>query len=203
LTALQALKREGVEHVASAELALRIGCSGALVRKDLSSIGQWGRRSAGYSVELLSNNLRAAGGLDIPRRAAWLGCERLAAEPRLIEDFADMGCIIAGVFCDEGKEPGAPLPAGLVVRPVSDLPQAARELDLKLAVIAVDDERAQAAAELAASAGLRSILNLTDRVLVQPRGTTVENVSPLRGLVSLLLRAPTPFAGKPRRRRPS
>jgi len=203
LAALQALKREGVEHVASAELALRIGCSAALVRKDLSSIGQWGRRSAGYSVELLSDNLRSAAGLGLPRRAAWLGCERLAAEPRLVEDFAYMGCIIAAVFCDEGKEPGALAEEGLIVRPLSELPQVARELDLKLAVIAVDDDRAQAAAELAAASGLRSILNLTDRVLVQPRGTMVENVSPLRGLVSLMLRAPASFAGKPRRKRPS
>jgi len=56
--------------------------------------------------------------------------------------------------------------------------------------LAVDDDRAQAVAEVAAGAGLRLILNLTGKLLVRPRGATVENVSPLQGLVSLLLSSP-------------
>ena len=201
LAALQELNREGVNYVASAELALRLGVSPALVRKDLSTVGQWGRRSAGYRVDVLAEHLLEATGLDVPRRAAWLGCERLVKYPRLIEDFRAAGCEIAAAFCHDGKHVGQDID-GLTVKPALDLPDAVKSLSLTVAVIAMDDDRAQEAAEMAAAAGLRSILNLTDRILVQPRGTILENVSPLQGLVSLLLRAPGPAkAGKTRKAR--
>ncbi|HUT74417.1 MAG TPA: redox-sensing transcriptional repressor Rex [Armatimonadota bacterium] len=189
LMALQELAREGVETVVSAELALRVGTSAALVRKDLSSVGTWGRRSAGYRVGVLSENLRRAAGLDELRQAAWLGCKRLAKYPRLIEEFRAVGCAIAAAFCEEGRHVGRHV-NGLIIKPAKDLPLLAKELDLSVAIVAVDDDRAQAAAELAAGAGVRSILNLTNKILLQPRGASVENVSPLQGLVSLLLRAP-------------
>jgi redox-sensing transcriptional repressor len=191
LAALHELAREGVNYVASAELALRLGVSPALVRKDLSTVGQWGRRSAGYRVDVLVENLLEVSGLSVPRRAAWMGCERLVKYPRLIEDFRVAGCVIAAAFCHDGRHVGQEVD-GLVVKSAETLPQAVKSLGLTVAVIATDDDRAQDAAEMAAAAGLRSLLNLTDKILVQPRGTVMENVSPLKGLVSLLLRVPAP-----------
>ena len=189
LAALQDLSSEGVESVASAEIALRIGASPALVRKDLSTVGHWGRRSAGYRVDMLKENLLKAAGLGEPRMAAWLGCERLIRWPKLIEDFRAVGCVIAAAFCHDGKHVGR-LVNGLTVKAIAELPPATSELGLSVAVIAADDDQAQRVAETAVEAGIRSLLNLTDKILVQPRGATVENVSPLQGLVSLLLRSP-------------
>ena len=189
LAALQDLSSEGVESVASAEIALRIGASPALVRKDLSTVGHWGRRSAGYRVDMLKENLLKAAGLGEPRMAAWLGCERLIRWPKLIEDFRGVGCVIAAAFCHDGKHVGQQV-NGLTVKAIAELPPAASELGLSVAVIAADDDQAQAVAEMAVAAGIRSLLNLTDKILVQPRGATVENVSPVQGLVSLLLRSP-------------
>lgn len=191
LAALHELAREGVQYVASAELALRIGTSPALVRKDLSTVGQWGRRSAGYRVDVLTDNLRRAAGLHQPRHAAWLGCEHLVKYPTLLEEFRCAGCIVSAAFCEDGKHIGQQVD-GLIVKPVEDLPLLAKTLDLTVAVVAVEPERAQGVAELAASAGVRFILNLTNKILSQPRGATVENVSPLQGLISLLLRTPGP-----------
>ena len=189
LMALQEMAREGCEYVVSAELALRIGTSAALVRKDLSSIGHWGRRSAGYRVDVLTENLRRAAGVAVARQAAWIGCERLTKYPSLLDEVRCAGCVVCAIFCGDGKHVGQDVD-GLVVRPAKDLPLLAKTLGLTIAVIAVEDERAQAAAELAVNAGIRSILNLSNKILVQPRGATVENVSPLQGLVSLLLRSP-------------
>lgn len=189
LVALNELSREGVQHVASAELALRVGISTALARKDLSTIGHWGRRSAGYAVEALCRNLRRVAGLAEQRHAAWLGCERLSKYARLIEEFRSVGCIISAAFCHDGRHVGQEV-NGLLVRPVEELPDAARTLGLSVAVIATDDNHAEAVAELAVSAGIGAILNLTDKSLAPPRGATVENVSPVRGIVSLLLRTP-------------
>jgi redox-sensing transcriptional repressor len=189
LAALQDLTSEGVESVASAEIALRIGTSPALVRKDLSTVGHWGRRSAGYHVDILKENLLRVAGLGEPRKAAWLGCERLIRWPRLIQDFRGVGCMIAATFCHDGKHVGHQV-NGLTVKATAELPSATRELGLSVAVVAADDDRAQAMAEMAVEAGIRSILNLTDKILVQPRGAIIENVSPVQGLVSLLLRSP-------------
>ena len=189
LAALQDLSSEGVESVASAEIALRIGASPTLVRKDLSTVGNWGRRSAGYRVDILRENLLQAAGLGEPRKAAWLGCERLIRWPRLIQDFRGVGCVIAATFCHDGKHVGQQVD-GLTVKAIAELPSVTRQLGLSVAVIAADDDQAQGVAETAVEAGIRSLLNLTDKILVQPRGATVENVSPVQGLVSLLLRSP-------------
>ncbi|UCH33893.1 MAG: redox-sensing transcriptional repressor Rex [Armatimonadota bacterium] len=190
LVALHELSRDGVQRVAAAELGLRIGISAASVRKDLSAVGHWGRRGAGYSVDVLSENLRRAAGLAEPRHAAWLGCERLSRYPGVIEDFRSVGCIISAVFCDDGRHVGQEV-GGLIVKPVRELPQSARSLGLTVAVIAPESDLAQEVAEIAASAGISSILNLTDRIVLPAQGATIEDVSPLRGLVSLLLRTPT------------
>jgi redox-sensing transcriptional repressor len=189
LAALQDLSSEGVESVASAEIALRIGTSPALVRKDLSAVGHWGRRSAGYRVNILRDNLLRAAGLSEPRQAAWFGCERLIRWPRMIQDFRAVGCAIAAAFCHDGEHVGREVD-GLTVKPIAELSPLAKELELNVAVIAADDDKAQAVAEIAVAAGIRSILNLTDKILVQPRGATVENVSPIQGLIALLLRSP-------------
>lgn len=189
LMALQELAREGVETVVSAELALRIGASPALVRKDLSTAGHWGRRSAGYRVDVLTDNLRRAAGLANPRHAAWLGCESLMKRPHLLEEFRYAGCVVAAAFCEDGEHVGERVDA-LVIRPVRELPVLAKRFGITVAVVAVDDARAQRATEVAVSAGVRFVLNLTNKVLVQPRGATIENVNPMQGLVSLLLRAP-------------
>jgi redox-sensing transcriptional repressor len=189
LVALQALAAEGEEYVASAELAMCVGASPALVRKDLATIGHLGRRNAGYRVDLLGESLRRAAGLARPRQVAWFGCQRLAAYPRLIDDFAAAGCTVSAAFCSEGEHVGHQV-GGLVIQPVDRLAAVTREMGLTVAVIAVDDDHAQAAAKIAVTGGIRYIVNLTNQILLQPRGAKIENVSPLQGLVSVLLRAP-------------
>ena len=200
LWVLEGLAQAAVEAVTSAELARKAGVRAALVRKDLARLGSLGTRSAGYEVEGLLGSLHEAVGLAEPRRVAWLGAEALRGETRAAELLSRHKCRIVAVFDDDPDHLGTEV-AEVQVQALSRVPEAVRSEGITLGIIALEDERAQAGAELLVRSGVRDLLNLTETPLAVPADVTVEDLGLSARLASLLARSATVAPASRRRGR--
>lgn len=169
----------GKDLMSSQELGQRAGVSPALVRKDLAWFGEFGKQGVGYEVVFLKQELRRILNLDRVLPIAVVGVGKLGhALARYFqgrfEDDPDFNLRVAALFDADEKKFGVRV-GELEVRPVSELAERARELGIKMAIIAVPAESAQQVADLCVKADIRGLLNFAPVKLVVPEGVRIAN----------------------------
>ena len=170
----------GIAVVNSLQLAQMAGTNAAQVRKDLSYLGELGRRGIGYDVEGLIAHVSSVLGLTEKRRVAIVGYGRLGGALHGYRGLADRGFDIVAVFDADPAKVG--MSAGkLVVTAVDDLERELRDRDVEIVILTTPSPAAQDIAERAAAAGVRAIMNFTsarlelpDEVRVRPVDLSVE-----------------------------
>jgi len=168
----EALERQGVETVSSAELGAAIGSTAAQVRKDLACFGQLGRRGVGYVVRDLARELRSLLSLDRPWRVALVGAGNIGRALCTYRTFRERGFRIAALFDSDPFKDGCTW-GGLKVQPMRDLRRTVRALGIDLGIIAVPPAAAQGVADQLVAAGLRGILNFAPARIRVPPGVRV------------------------------
>lgn len=173
LQTIETIAATGQSTISSEALAARSGVSSSVLRKDLSQLGRSGRRGVGYSCQDLASTLRTFLGLDRARTVAIIGAGRLGSALADYAGFKRRGLRLTAIFdTDEAK-------IGNVIGslPVSDLTELSTwPENIDLVVMAVPANAAPAAAQLAAEAGVRGILNFAPTVLDAPDSVRVHQV---------------------------
>lgn len=175
LRALTGLVDEGVELVSSDELATVVGVNSAKLRKDLSYLGSFGTRGVGYDVTVLRERIVTTLGLTERRSVVLVGIGNLGHALAGYGGFTSRGFGIAGLFDADVNRIGE-LIAGMIVRPMDDLPSVVREAGVTIGIIATPAEAAQAVADRLVDCGVRSILNFAPTVVVVPDEVDVRKV---------------------------
>jgi len=178
LRQLEALRESNLRTVSSKQLGQALRFTDAQVRKDLAYFGQFGQPGIGYDVEELIGRLRGILGTDRTWKVLLVGAGNLGRALLAYRGFGKRGFEIAAVFdCDPAKI-GTPMtPDGrLRVRALDELATVARQLDIRLAVLAVPAAVAQSLADELVGAGIQGILNFAPVSLHPPAGVTVANV---------------------------
>jgi redox-sensing transcriptional repressor len=175
LRALGELSADGVQMVASEDLARYCETSAAQVRKDLSFFGTFGKRGQGYSVRELHRALRGILGLERRWRVALVGAGRIGAALMGYRDFERQGFDIVAVFdCDPAKV-GVEW-HGLRVSADAELDESLRRA-IDIVIVAVPAESAQAVVDRVVAAGIRAVLNFAPTKLRVPADVTVKTVN--------------------------
>jgi redox-sensing transcriptional repressor len=169
------LEAQGVRVVSSQRLAGSEGITSAQVRKDLSYFGSFGQRGRGYEVTHLRENIRAILGLDRRWRVALVGAGHVGVALANYRGFGHQGFDIVAVFDADPQVVGREV-AGRVVRPASELREAALREGFDIGVIATPVAVAQDVADALVAAGVRAILNFAPRPLEVPAGVTLRTV---------------------------
>jgi redox-sensing transcriptional repressor len=175
LFALDEFSKDGTIVVASHEIANKVGVKSGLVRKDLCHFGGFGRPSVGYNVAYLQKKIKDILRVNQVKNVAWVGAQRLADDPALVEKFAENKCDIVAVFDHDSGKLGLRI-GNLQVMGAHQMEQVVNNLGIEAAVIAVTAEHAQWTADKLISGGVKAILNLTPVVLVVPQGVTLRNI---------------------------
>ena len=164
---LQELLRGGTTTVSSELLASSAQVNAAKVRKDLSLLGSFGTRGAGYDAAFLIEQIERELGLDrlwpvviagignLGRR--WPRSQGFAARNFRVAALVDTDPAIIGERIDD-----------VVVRHPDDLMAIAAERSLAIGVITTPAAGAQRVADQMVAAGVHSILNFAPRVLEVP-----------------------------------
>jgi redox-sensing transcriptional repressor len=183
LRVLTELLAEGVETLASEELAQRCDTSAAQVRKDLSFFGTFGKRGRGYAVGELVRELRRILGLERRWRVALVGAGKIGAALLAYQDFRLQGFDITAVYDSDPAKVGATW-HGLVVAPAAELEVSLRR-GIDIVIVAVPAESAQAVVDRVVAAGVRAILNFAPTKLRVPPEVSLKTVNMALELESL------------------
>ena len=98
LRELQQLMRSGIAHVRSGTLADRLGLTDSQVRRDISHIGQFGRRGVGYPTRELAREIRLVLGTDRRWRVILVGMGNLGQALSGYRGFKEQGFDLCAVF---------------------------------------------------------------------------------------------------------
>lgn len=172
LRQLEGFQRQGQDTVSSNQLGSSLGINDAQVRKDLAFFGQFGYPGIGYRIEELIPALRRILGIDRVWPTAMIGLGNLGRALIKYRGFRSRGFHIVALFDNDPKKVGQ-THAGLVVRPLDEIPDAASEHGIRLAILTVPAEAAQRVADLLVGCGIRGILNFAPITLSVPDNVSI------------------------------
>jgi redox-sensing transcriptional repressor len=164
---LEELLRSGTTTVSSELLASAARLNAAKVRKDLSLLGSFGTRGAGYDAAFLIEQIDRELGLDRAWPLVIAGIGNLGRALARSLGFAARNFNVTALLDTDPAIIGEQVD-GVVVRHVDDLPEIAADAPLAIGVITTPASVAQRVADMMVGAGVRSILNFAPRVLEVP-----------------------------------
>lgn len=153
------LEEEKEETISSRELAIRFGLNPHQIRKDLSYFGTFGRRGVGYPVQTTAQRIRRILKLDKKQKTALVGAGRIGAALVAYPGFSSFNLEIAAVFDNDPKKIGKKIGA-LTIENVQRI-SVLKNRKIRLAILAVPAEAAQAVADKLTKAGIRGLLNFS------------------------------------------
>lgn len=175
LRQLELFASEMERTVSSRRLGMALGLTDAQVRKDLAYFGQFGRPGVGYDVTGLVEQIKRIIGTDKRWPTAIIGIGNLGRALATYAGFRARGFDVVALLDSDPKKIGKSC-AGLPIHGMGDLSRLARTLEIKLCVIAVPAAAAQEAADAAAEAGVKGVLNFAPVRLAARGGMAVQAV---------------------------
>ncbi|PTY06841.1 redox-sensing transcriptional repressor Rex [Verrucomicrobia bacterium LW23] len=173
---LSRLVENKVETVSSEALAKATGVKPAQLRKDLTYLGNFGRRGLGYNVPELLRRINETMGTNRLLPVALVGVGNLGSALLSYQGFAKEGFeIVAGFDIEPSRKrtKAAPVP----IYPMADMPAYMAKHDVKLAILAVPGAVAQEVTNELVRAGVQGILNFAPILLQVPEDVAANNVN--------------------------
>lgn len=176
LAFLSMLRMDNVEHVSTTRIAEELDVDPSRIAKDLSVLGIKGKTRIGYRVDELEAKLRDFLGFGRDHNAVMVGTGSLGAAL-----IADSGLRRYGLNIVAGVDTNPAL-AGTAINGVriyapERLRELVAELDIRIGIVAVPVECAQAVTESICRAGIKAIWNFTPSRIRVPDGVVVTNTS--------------------------
>lgn len=176
LAYVSTLRADGVEYVSSTRMAEELGLDSSRIAKDLSFINVKGKTRIGYEVNGLEQALREFLGFGRSHRALMAGCGSLGAALMCDSGLSHYGLeIMAGIDTDPALA-GTQIGGKKVYAP-GELRALVSELGIKVGILAVPVEVAQAVADDMIAAGITAIWNFTPTRIRVPSHAVITNTS--------------------------
>jgi redox-sensing transcriptional repressor len=175
LRELQRLVASGQETISSGQLGSLLGFSDAQVRKDLGFFGQFGYPGVGYRCDELIRAMRDILGTNQPWSVAMIGAGNLGQALLGYRGFGSQNFTITAAFDADPKKVGHVI-QGIRIQPLAELGDTVKKKGIRLGMIVVPAEQAQAAADRLVEAGIEGIVNFAPVTLVVPQHVEVVGV---------------------------
>jgi redox-sensing transcriptional repressor len=177
LQVLTQARKMGKERISSQEIADYTNINATQIRRDLSTFGKFGKRGVGYSVDGLLGEIRRILRTQGQHNIALVGAGRLGEAIASSPIFAEHGINIAAVFDKDPEKVGRQV-GNVEVSEYDGLPDAVRDKNIVVGVLAVPAESAQSAADDLVDAGVRIIFNYSEALLDTPSDVAVHTSNP-------------------------
>jgi redox-sensing transcriptional repressor len=178
LRALNYLLSEGHQITASKQLARRLGISSAQIRKDLSHFGEFGKQGMGYDISHLRDQLRGILKVDREWDMALVGAGDLGHAIVHYGGFEGRGFSVACVFDNNPQKIGRYL-GQLEIFDLATLHDRIRALGIRIGIVAVPANAAQAVVDELVKAGVKAILNYAPITVTVPPEVRVQYIDPV------------------------
>ena len=177
LRAVERMKEAGIQITSSKELGEWVGVSAAQIRKDFSQFGEFGKQGTGYRVAFLIEKLREILKVDRTWDIAIVGMGDIGRALVRYKGCNHRGFQVAMLF-DNHPEKIGQIVEGFEILDTQTLPDAIREANIKVAILAVPIQEAQETAAKLVEGGVKAILNYAPICLQVPEDVRVEYIDP-------------------------
>lgn len=167
LRELQHLIRDGHQTTSSNQLGRVLGFTDAQVRKDLAYFGHFGYPGIGYRCDELISAIRKILGTHQQWNVALVGAGNLGRALLGYKGFQQQGFRVVAAFDSDPQKVGERI-EGVEIFSIDRMPELARQLNIRLAIVAVPAAAAQAAADRLAASGIDGILNFAPVTITLP-----------------------------------
>jgi len=161
-------------NISATCIASGLGLNDVQVRKDIASVCSGGKPKTGYNTEKLIAGIQGYLGYDDTDKAVLVGMGNLGRALHNYEGFREYGLDIAAAFdtdpCVVGK-----VFRGKRVMPVSELKDLCGRLNVRIGIIAVPANNAQAICDILIEGGVKAIWNFATVHLKTPDTVLVQN----------------------------
>ncbi|MBS4023520.1 MAG: redox-sensing transcriptional repressor Rex [Dethiobacter sp.] len=185
LRILDNLIRRDVEIISSRILSEETGFTAEQIRKDLAFFGAFGTRGTGYNTSYLREKLLRIIGLDKQTNLIVVGAGHLGKALTRYNITKNPYVKVVGIFDNNPNELDAEI-EGVKVRVMEELPAVVKEHDVKVAMITVPADVAQAVVSTLVDNGITAILNFAPTKLKAPDNVYVHNADLTIELQSLI-----------------
>ena len=185
LQVLTQAKKMGKERISSQEIADYTNINATQIRRDLSAFGKFGKRGVGYNIDSLLGEIRRILRTQGQHNIALVGAGRLGEAIASSPIFAEHGINIAAIFDVDPEKVGRPM-GNLMVSDYAGMPQAVRDKNIIVGVLAVPADGAQRVADDLVGAGVRIIFNYSEALLDVPGDVQVHTSNPAVELLHAL-----------------
>ncbi|HUO07110.1 MAG TPA: redox-sensing transcriptional repressor Rex [Phycisphaerae bacterium] len=175
LRQLETLQKSDKNTISSKQLGDALGYTDAQVRKDLAYFGQFGHPGIGYRVDELIAQLRKILGTDKVWNVLLVGAGNLGRALIAYRGFLRKGFRLAAIFDADPNKVGHAF-GELTIESMDNLAEIAAAQNIKLAIMSVPGEAAQAVADRLVAAGIRGILNFAPLSVSVPPDVSVQGV---------------------------
>lgn len=185
---LMRLVEEGVPVVSSKDIGDMLRLKSSQVRKDLSYLGEFGKRGVGYNVDLLLEDL--AGILDPFEmwHIGLVGIGRLGEALLTHRSFLSENYEVSALF-DTNPDKVGHIFSGRTCYHISDMPRVIRDKGISVLILTVPQGVAQSVLNIALHTGkIQGVLNFSAAVLTAPPEVEIKDVDIFLELEKLLFK---------------
>lgn len=170
--ALLCLEKEGVQVVSSSHLAKVCHIHPALIRKDFSYFGDFGKRGVGYNVSRLINEIRIILDLKPAKKVALVGTGNIGKALLSYPNFESEGFKISMAFDNQDDKIGLTI-NGVTVEDMANLEKRIKEENIQMVVLSVPEGAVSAVLSRLSTAGVKSVLSFSPCQPAMPKNIKV------------------------------
>lgn len=174
LAFLKRLPPSAGENISATAIAAGIGLNQVQVRKDLALVSHGGRPKTGYPVNALMADIERALGYDDMDSAVLVGAGHLGAALLSYKGFARYGLDIVAAFDTDESVVGTTV-GGKKILHADKLGELCRRRSVRMGIITVPEEQAQAVCDALVASGVLAIWNFAPVHLNVSSGIIVQN----------------------------
>ena len=181
---LKKLKKSTKEYISSEELAELTGFSSSLIRKDLSYFGSFGRKSYGYDIYCLFQELNIIMGFNYSKKLIIVGAGHLGQALIYNKGYQERGYKLEAIFDKNPQIIGLYLNE-FEIRNVEEIIEFVKKEKIDIAALTVPGGAAQKTTDLLVEAGIKGIWDFTEVPLKVPEDVLLEEQHINEGLCKL------------------
>ncbi len=181
---LKILRDNQQQMVSTTQLAQRLGLEPIIVRKDLELAGSPGSPGVGYSVQNLISGIENFLGWNDETPVFLVGVGNLGTALLGYRGLLEYRFNIVAAFDNSPEKIGTKV-HDTPVYSIDCLQELAEEMQVKIAILSVPCEHAQAAADHIVKSGLKAIWNFTNTPLSLPQDIVQQRVNMAGDLAEL------------------
>jgi len=181
---LKNLQSSTKEYISSEELAELTGFSSSLIRKDLSYFGTFGRKSYGYDVYCLFQQISIIMGFNYKKKVIIIGAGHLGQALAYNKGYTERGYKLISIFDKNPKLIGLVI-NDIEIQSVNNLENFLQNNKVDVAALTVPGAAAQKITDRLAAAGIKAIWDFTEVPLKVPEDILLEEQLINEGLSKL------------------